>query len=819
MNFLVSMRDALRTLPRSPAFSLTVVAIIGLGIGANAAVFSVVHAVLVRAMPYPDGDRLVLVDGHVTGDRSKDMPVSYLDIRDLAARAETIDALAARTLGRSLNVVSEGSAENLTGEFVGHAYFDILGLEPTAGRFFGPQHEESGEQLYAVLGHGLWQRRYGGRPAAVGETIELDGRSYEILGVAPPRFRGLSDAAEIWLPIPMAASVYWPFYVEARAFRWLAAVGRLAPGASAEAADAEIGALMDTLAEQHPSTNANFRAHVVPLADSYFGDVRGNLLLLWGAAGFVLMVACANVAALLLIRLVTKRRELAVRVALGAASGRLALDALAEAVVLSVAGGAAGLFLAGITAGLSRALLLQGLPSFVQPRLDGWVVATMALVVVAVAAFVSLTPASLLARLPPLSALRQGGRSSAGGLSVRSPQAWLAGGEIALAVALCVGALMTFNGFVALMQRDLGLRTEGVLTLRMDMQDERFDDNDAYVSLVEQLGERVEALPGVRAAALVGPKMPTDDWNSITVTVEERATAGLDPMGVDMIVHRITPAFFRVTGIALRSGRAFEATDRGGVGAPPVAIVSEQTAARMWPEENPVGKRLKFGGPDSGAPWVEIIGVAGDATFAGLGPEPPLDLDLYLPLMQFPARTPPLLNLMVRTDEPLTALLAPIRSIAAELAPASPPFDARMLRDRVVEQAAPRRTVVTLMSLFAILAAGLAAIGIYAVLSFAVAQQRRELGIRLALGADAGGLFRLVLGRALRVAGAGILCGLLGAYAATQASAARLDEITPLGPGSYLVAAALVLLLCAAAALAPATRAARIDPARSVQES
>jgi predicted permease len=614
----------------------------------------------------------------------------------------------------------------------------------------------------------------------------------------------------------MAASIYGPFYLEVRAFRWLAAVGRLAPGATLEMVNQELATLTERLAAEYPDTNVENRAHASLLANTVFGEARGNLLMLWGASGLVLLVACTNVAALLLIRLVTRSAEIAVRIALGAGRPRLLGELLAEAVVLTTAGAIVGVTAATGVHEVARAQLLQGFPSFVEMRLGGAVMAVMLLVTLGCAATCAAVPAWALSRRPVRDWLGQRGSAASGGRRT-STQKLLVVAEVTMAVVLGVGAMATFTGFVELMTTDLGFRTEGLLTARMDVQDERFDAGDAYIALVDGLAEGLRALPGVSAAALVGPKMPTDDWNSATVTVETRQAEGLDAMGIDMVVHRITPGFLPVAGIPLLDGRAFDPGDRGGAGAAPVILVSATTAERMWPGSRAVGQRLKLGGPASNAPWMEVVGVVGDAAFAGLGPPPPLDMDLDLPLLQWPARTPPILNLMVRTEQPPDALIPGVRALARELAPASPVFDVRTMSDRIRDQSAARRTVVILMSTFAVLSLLLAAIGIYAVTAYDVTQRRREFGIRMALGATRSTLQRLVLGSTVRLALLGATLGLLVATIASRAAASWLPGLAALGPRTYILAVLGVLVLTLAATLAPALRASRSDPARTLR--
>lgn len=816
---LQEFKRSLRGLAARPAFALVAVVTVALGVGANALVFSVVDAVVLDALPFPDPSRLVRVEG-IRTTVGTTFPLSYLDIDELDRSATGFDGIVARTGARSFNLLADGHAENVVGELVESRYFEFLGIEPVVGRLLGPTEDLEGEHRVAVLGHGLWTRRFGMSPEVVGSVIELDGRTFEVAGVASEGFKGLTDEADLWLPMTMAPTLYQPFYLAARQFRWLSALARLSPGVTLDAAQAELDARTATLREMYPQANLEIGARVTPLADLFFGDLRPRLLLLWGASAFVLLIAAANLAALLLARGTARGHETALRAALGAGRLELAAHRVTEGVTIAVVGALAGVGMAAVVVGPVVRLAAVGIPGFVDASLDARVVVVMFVVSLGVAALAALLPAILASRTSALAAMAREGRGQEGGRGRLTALRAFVVGQVAVALVLVVAVGLAAQGFSRLVNAEMGFDVEGVALATVDLKAPRFAENDAYWGFAESLQQRAVALPGVSAAALVGPQGPVGAWNAAEVSVERRMEQGLDPSGLMAITHSVTPGYFAAMGIPLLAGRDFSSADRDAQETPLVVVVNEAFADRYF-EGSAVGQRIKLARPDQNGPMATVVGVVGDVVDGGPGAEPrPTELQLYYSLFQVTPRLPPTLTLVARTlrdtQTATEAVIPDLRTLTEGWAGDVPLFRLSTLRGRMREQVASQRFLVWLMSAFAFLAVGLAAVGLYGVMSYTVGRQVREFGVRLALGADPGEVLRLVLSRSLILAASGVGVGIVLAVAASRLLAANLHGVSATDPRTFVLSAVGVLTVSVASALVPALRAARTDPVASL---
>jgi putative ABC transport system permease protein len=809
--FRQDLRYAVRSLGRRPGFTAVAVATIALGIGANAAIFTVTRSVLWDELPYAEADRIVILDGRNRDPEPQPWPASYLDIGDYRTRVRSFEAISSRSGQRNFNMTTGDETERVVAEMVEAPYFTVLGVQPLVGRTLSADEDAPGIHRVAVLGHDLWQRRFGGARDAVGRTLVLDGTAYDIIGVLPDGFQGLTDAADLWLPLTLAPTLYDPAYLENRRFRWLSAVARLTPGTTLEGAQADLDRVAAELEAEQPVSNAHIGAALTPLPDLYYGGLGRTLLLLLGAAAFVLLIACSNVANLLLVRAVARRREVAVRVALGASRGRLALQFLTESVVLALAGCAAGLVLSIWT---TRALVARSavaFPSFVDFDIDGVVIGAMvALALLSTLAF-GAAPALLAARTQLTGALKEGVRGSGAALGRRNLQSALVVGEIALALVLIIGGGLMVQGFRALRSAPLGFDARDVLTARMDMKGETFADDAVYRTFAHQLVDRVAALPGVRSAALSGPALPTSGSYGITLVPEGATPGSRGGDGVFGNYHLVSPDYFATLSLPLRSGRAFTDGDYDRDRSEAVAVLSETAAKSIFGDQNPIGRRVRGADSPPESPWITVVGVVGDARQGGIGFDAPAP-DVYLPLYQVVPRFPPLLNVLVRLEPGAGDVLPAVREQVRALQPGLPLFDARMLAGRLDDQAAGARFLVLLIGVFAVLALVLAAVGIYGVISYTVSSQVREVGIRMALGATRGGVLRLVILRGVRLAALGVALGLAAAAALTRLITTALYGISPLDAATFIGTSVILVAVAVLAAAIPAARAARIEP-------
>jgi predicted permease len=806
------LRHALRALRKSPGFAAVAVVSLALGIGANAAAFSIVSSMLLRSLPVEDPARVVALFGRREGQPP--LPFSYADYQSYRALGDVFEGLAAHT-GTQVSLQGRERAEMVWGEMVTDNYFQVVGARLATGRGFLPEEGVEGARPAAVLGHGLWLRRFGGDPAVVGGTLRLNGREFTIVGVAPEGFVGtrlFSFAPEIFVPLgqherlrPETAG-----WLDDPATSWLSVVGRLKPGVTLERAQAAASALATAQARedsQRQGLGVRFYANrtlINPwILDPAVLQRMAALLLL--AMSLVLAIACANVANLLLTRAAGRRREIAVRLSLGAGRGRLVRLLLTESFVLAALGAAAGLLFAVWMVDLSRGFrpTLDFATAFVL-RVDGHVLAYTAAVSVVTALVFGLVPALQAARTSLVPALKDESAASVGTRS-RAREV-LVTVQIALALLLLVGAGLFVRSFRNAQAIDPGFDPQGVLLASVHLGMQGYDDV-RQVEFRERVLRDLSALPGVRSAGLAFP-LPLDAYSrSMGVTLEGGATVR-ESERPDVFESMVGPGYFATMRTPILRGRALDERDRAG--APPVAVVNEAFARRFWPGRDALGRRFSLDGDEG--PWVEVVGIARDGKYLTLG-EPPRPY-MFLPLAQRPS---PRLTILVRTEGNPEELLPSVRAALQRLDPALPLYAVRTLRQQMETPLSGAQSGAATVGLFGALALILAAAGIYGVVSYAVAQRTREIGVRVALGARKADVVGMVLRRGAGMASVGIALGLVGASVLGRSLSGFLYGISGMDWPTYAAIAALLAGVTLLASWIPARRAARLDPLKALR--
>ncbi|MDP8983214.1 MAG: ABC transporter permease [Acidobacteriota bacterium] len=791
------LKYAVRTLRKSPAIAGVMVAVLALGIGANTAIFSLANALMLRPLPFPDADRLMVVWEDVSWigfPRNTPAPANYVDWK---SRNQVFEDMAALQYFSFNLTGEEGEPERVTAIGVTASFFPLLGVKPLLGRTLGPEADQPDAHV-AVLSHGLWERRFAGDPKIVGRDIALNGVKYTVAGVMPAGFSFPRREVEVYAPIGLS-----PQRWSERDNHFLEVVGRLKPGITLRRARADMEAIAARLARDYPDSNMRIGVVVSPLREEYLLTVRTGILVLLGAVGCVLLIACANVANLLLARATARRREIAVRAALGAGRWRVVRQLLTESLLLALAGGAAGLALARASFSVMAKLVPAAMPDTAALRLDWAALGFTMLIAAAAGILFGLAPAWGAVRVDLNEALKQGGRTGSGG--GKRTRDWLVIGETALAVVLLTGAGLLIQTLARLRGVELGFRPEGVLTALTLLPPASYQKNSDRMAFANKVLDRVRALPGVTGAGYA---------NSLPLVMKGN-TRGFWPEGHaphrvgeirDANFRKVTPDYLQTMGIALQRGRYLRDSD--GDGAKLVAVINDTMARQFWPHQDPVGRRFKFGGPDADEPWVEIVGIVAGVRQMGL--ELPPRAEVYVPMAQAHTAEPD--SLVIRTTSNPIRLAAAVRAQVREVDPRQPVSIVRTMGDIVDEELGPRKLQMTLLGALAGLALLLASIGIFGVLHFAVTQRFAEIGVRVALGAGPGDVARMVVGQGLRLAGIGVAIGIAGALAVTRMMSSMLFGVKASDPLAFAGAAIVLLAVAAVASWAPARRAARVDP-------
>lgn len=787
------LRFALRQFRNRPGFAAGAVLTLGLGIGANGAIFSIVKGVLLQPLPY-DAPRQLAALWHWDLDESDFASTSIENYLDWRAQTSAFRDMAA--LARSSGILmTEDAALRLPGARVTTNTLRVLGVAPSFGRDF---LEEDVEGRFVLISHGLFVRALGGDSSQVGGTIRLSGVEFEVIGVMPPGFQTpFFPEAEFWRPMGESAGC-------GRGCWFARVVGRLSHGATLDAAQAELDVVAERLAEEYPDDNANVRITALPLQEEIVGHVRTALLVILAGVGLVLLIACVNVANLLLARAIAREREMAVRAAIGASRKRIARQLLTESVVLALVSGAAGVYAAYLAVDALLALSPPDLPRVEAVSLDGSVLAAMTAVAVATGLLFGLVPALHASGSNPGGTLASD-RSVAGRQSAGRLRDALVVTQVTLALTLLVGAGLLLKSFITLIRVDPGFEAEGLLTAETQFMGQRYGESPARIAFYEELFARLEARPQVVDAAGVW-LLPISEQDVVsTLEVEGRPdTPQADQPTASM--RAVTEGYFETMGIPLIAGRRLGPADDAN--ARPVIVVSASLARSVWRDEDPIGRRIRFGLQfEDPEPWREVVGVVGDVKLQGLDDR---DREVaYIPYRQFTYGS---LSVVLRTNDDPTRLAAPFREAVRSIDPQVAVYDIDAMDRIVAGSLASRRFFMLLLLTFAAVAAALACVGIYAVTSYSVSARTREMGIRIASGARATDVQRLVLIRAARVTAVGLGLGGLSAFALSRLMRRLLFETSPLDPIVFSGVAALLAAVALFAAWLPARRAARVDP-------
>jgi putative ABC transport system permease protein len=781
-SLLHDLRYAARTLLKNPGFTLVAVITLSLGIGANTAIFSVVHAVLLKPLPYKDAERIAVAS------------VSPPDFRDLKESTQVFDQLAIWA-SNLYNVTVNGETTQVRGAIVSPEFLPML-AQPALGRFWRPEEDT---QHLSVISHDYWQNSFGGAADVVGKTISLHNKPYTIVGVAPPEFQYPSREFKIWNTMG-AGMAEAKGQMENRQFRIFRAVGHLKSGVSAAQMQADIDVISERLQRQYPDTNSGVRIIFRPLYDIIVGDVQRALWVLLATVGLVLLIACANVANLTLSRMAGREREIAIRTALGAGRWRVTRQLMTESLLLAFVGGLLGLLLA--------IWWLDALVAFNPgdiPRLTGVGVNANALMFTFAASVVTglifgLVPALQASRGNLNQTLREGGRGSAGNVKNARLRGVLVVAEVALSLVALIGAGLLIKSFNRLLSVDAGFAAENLLTFNLTLVE--FKDPQSRANLTREVIARVSQIPGAQAVGGGTALPPINAQRATRFAAQGASNDGSLPAAYFIAA---SPGYFRALGTPLVEGRDF--TDRDGGEAAKVLIISRDLARDLFPNESAIGKRLRLVNSELSNEWREIVGVVGDVRYSGLDDT---DADtIYTPFAQTPFMWS---NLMIRTSVPPQTLIQSVRDAVASVNSSLPPANFRTMEQLVSESVAQPRFNTVLLAAFAALALALAAVGIYGVIAYSVSRRAHEIGVRMALGARKGDVIRLIVKQGMKPAVAGAALGLVGAWAATRLMSGLLFEVSATDPATFGVITLTLLAVAMLACYIPARRATKVDP-------
>jgi putative ABC transport system permease protein len=805
---LHDLRFAVRMLWQGRGFTLVAIIALALGIGANSAIFSVVNAVVLRPLPFKDAEQLVVLWGNIHQEGLEELELSAPEFTDFRARATAFEHIAAYN-AQGFNLTGVGEPERVLGASVSASLFPLLGVTPALGRAFSEEEDKPGRDQVAVISHALWQRRFSADPGIVGRAVTLDGRSMTVVGVMPASFHFPDNDADIWTPIAFDADL---LSENNRGSHFLNVIARLRPGVSFTQAQAEIVSLASAIGAEHPNIyHRGLGMKLRLLHEEVTGAVRTPLLIIFGAVGLVLLIACANVANLLLARAAARGREMAVRAALGASRWRIIRQLLTESVLLAFAGGTFGLLLALWGVDLLVALAPVGTPRVEEIGLDLRVVGFTCAVALATGVLFGLAPALQASKIDLNTALKEGGRTASDGPRRQRLRGLLVAAEFALALMLLVSAGLLVKSYARIQAVSPGFDPEHVLTMRLVLPDAKYKDLAAQRTFYDALFARLRVLPGVEAVGGNNLLPFGGGGGSRSMLIEGQPVPPGSPHPEEQL-RFITPGYFTALHIPLLRGRDLSAQDTDA--APPVALVSRAMAARYWPGAEAVGQRIAYSGIGQGGTpkWIEIVGVVGDIKYRSLAEveRPMIYVSAYQPL--FTGFTMPPLYVAVRTQGDAGALAALVRREVASIDPEQPVASLKTMRERLAESVAQRRFQMMLLGLFAALALALAAVGIYGVMAYSVAQRTHEIGVRIALGAQRRDVLRLVIGQALALTLAGVGAGLLGALVATRLLTTLLYGVSASDPATFVSVALFLITIALVASYIPARRAMKVDP-------
>jgi predicted permease len=803
-----NFRYAARTLAKSPGFTLVAIVTLALGIGANTAIFSVANALLLRPLPYAHPDRLVLVYAVKADAPFAIQPFSYLRLTFLNEKSRAFAGFAAFT-NETFNLTGTGDPEQLSAARVSWNFFNVLGVSPAIGRAFLPEEDQPGARAVCLISHALWTRAFGARADIAGQNITLDATPYTIAGVLPRgfQFAPLGADVDLWAPRVFDLNITTPAQIRA-GVGFLSAVARLAPGVSARQADAEMNILDRQYKRENPGmpdADPSQTIHARDLQEQTVANVRTAVLILCGAVGLLLLIACANVAALLLSRALARRKEIAIRAALGAKRTALIAQLLAESVLLALAGGALGIALSAWGTHALAALGQGNLPRVDEIGIDWRVMLFTAGLSLITGVLFGLLPALQLSRQDLNPVLRAEGRGSAGSRRRSRARGVLVVAQVALSMVLLVGAGLLIRSFVRLRNVNGGFDARNVLTMRVALPPARYPKGPQMAAFYDQVVKKVSAMPGVRSAAVCSalPVRPVR-FSPVLVQGQPEIPLAARPL---MAIQMVSPAYFRTLRVALRQGREFN--ERDDPGAPLVAVVNETLVRRYWPHDNPIGKHLLLGRM---VKPTEVVGVAADVSNLSLAAAP--EAEVYLP---FPQRPWASMNLILRTAGDPRNLAGAARAAVAAVDRDQPVTAVNTMEEVLAASTAQQRFSVFLLGVFSVTALVLAAVGLYGAIAYSVAERTQEMGIRIALGADTGDILRMIVGQGLALALAGLVIGAVAALALTRLMSGLLFQVSAADPASFAAGALLFAVVAALASYLPARRATRVDPTEALR--
>ncbi|MGC9949920.1 MAG: ABC transporter permease [Bryobacteraceae bacterium] len=803
-----NLHYACRVLWKSPGFALVAIATLALGIGANTAIFSVANALLLRPLPYAHPERLVLVYAEKAGAAGDIRPLSFPRATFLSEKSRAFSGFAAFT-SENFNLTGRGAPEQLSAARVSWNFFDVLGVRPALGRAFLREEDQAGAQGVCLISHALWTRTFGARADMAGQNITLDATPYTVIGVLPRgfHFAPLGAEVDLWAPRVFDLNITTPAQIRA-GVGFLTAVARLAPGVSAGQAEAE----MDVRDRQYkrenpgmPDADPAMAVRARDLQEQTVAHVRTAVLILCGAVGLLLLIACANVAALLLSRALSRRKEIAIRAALGARRTALIGQLLAESILLAVAGGALGIALSAAGTQALAALGQGSLPRVEEIGIDWRVIAFTSGLSLVTGVLFGLFPAMQLSRQDLNPVLRSEGRGSAGGRRRNRARGALVVAQVALSMILLVGAGLLIRSFVRLRSVSAGFDARNVLTMSISLPPARYAKAPQMAAFYDQMVKRVAGMPGVESAAVCSA-LPVRPVRFSAVLVEGQPDVALAARPV-LAIQMVSPAYFRTLRVALRQGREFG--DGDNADAPLVAVVNETLVRRFWPHENPIGKHLLMGRM---VKPTEVVGVAADVNNLSLAAAP--EAEVYVPFSQRPWAS---MNLILRTAGDPRHWAAAARAAVAAVDRDQPVTAVNTMEEVLATSTAPQRFSVFLLGVFSATALALAAVGLYGAIAYSVAERTREMGIRIALGAAKRDILRMIVGQGLALALAGLAIGTVASLALTRLMSGLLFQTDAADPASFAASALLFAAIAALASYLPARRATRVDPTEALR--
>ena len=795
------LRFGARMLLNNPGVAVVIIMTLALGIGANAALFSVVNGVLLNPLPFPQPEQLITL--HQSKPNFATGAIPYPNFRDWQRENRTFSAMAI-SRGTSFNLIGAGDAEQVDGRWVSAEFFSVLGVRPAFGRGFAPGENERGAAPVAVISAGLWRRKFDASPNAVGKSLTLDDKSYTIVGVLPESFN-LYRGIDVYAPIGQWNN---PALQNRRAALGLHGIGRLKPGITLAQAQSDMDGVMRRLAEAYPDANRGNGAALVPLKERLVGDVRPILWTLFGAVGFVLLIACVNVSNLLLARSTGRTREFAIRAALGAGQWRLLRQSLTESALLSLIGGGLGLVIAGWGTRAALSALPTALPRAEEIGLDGRVLLFTLAVSLLAGTLAGLAPALKISQRRLAETLKDGGRGAGGGR--HRAQGALVAVEMALALVLLIGAGLMIRSLSALWNVDPGFRAENVLTFGLGFPPSmRTASPEAVRANLRELSDKLNSMPGARAASFSTGASPLQGEDDLYFWLDSQPKpASTSEMNMSL-VYRVEPAYLTAMGIPLKQGRFF--TNQDDERSQPVAVIDEAFAHKYFPGENSLGKRINLGGDQD--PW-QIVGVVGHVKQWSLDADESesLQAQLYLPFRQM-GGNPSRVGVILRAERDAgPALFDAVRRVVQSQNSQNVVFGAQTMNEVLADSLSRQRFSMILLGAFAAVALLLSSVGLYGVISYLVGQRTHELGVRIALGARRGAILRLVMNYGMKMAIGGVAIGLIAAFGLTRLMANLLYGVSATDPVTFAAIASLLMGVALAACLVPAWRATKVDP-------